>query len=255
MQSSFKVIKNTSIVEDGLKSIVTEFEPKAVIQQKELAETNAKMFIDNYEELAKTMVENARKQSDKLLSKAFGEAEKLEKDAYEKGYNEGKETGYNDGFNKAYEEGYQKNYDKALAEGEAIKNNADNVLKSALEEKERYLNDKEKEIRNLIVNSIEAILKREVKDQEALNSVVYEALSTVKNTKTFIIKSNKIYCEEFKSKVELWREQLPFKGDMFIIPDESINEGNAVIEIDNGKIEISIENAMEKIKEIILNGK
>lgn len=254
MQSLYKVIKNTSVVEDGEKEIVTDFQSKNVIQQKELGEINAKMFIDSYEELARTMVENARRQSDEFLSKAFTESERMGKEAYEKGYNEGKQTGYNDGFNKAYEEGYQKNFDKATAEGEAIKNNADNVLKNSIEEKERYFKEKEEEIKNLIVNCVEAVLKREVKDEDGLNSVIFQALSKVKNTKTFIIKSNKIYCDELKNKVELWKEQLPFKGDMFIIPDESMEQGKAVIEIDNGKIELSIEDAVEKIKEIVFNG-
>ncbi|MTK12007.1 MAG: flagellar assembly protein FliH, partial [Clostridiaceae bacterium] len=41
--------------------------------------------------------------------------------------------------------------DKALAEAEIIKNNADNILKSCIEEKDRYLKEKEAEIKNLII--------------------------------------------------------------------------------------------------------
>ncbi len=237
--------------QDKVVEIITE------IQQKELGESNAKMFIDSYESLAKSMIENARRQSDKLLSKAFAEAEKLEKEAYETGYGEGKQAGYNDGynegFNKAYDEGYKQNLDKALLEGEIIKNNADNVLKNAIEEKERYFKEKEEEIRNIIANSIECILNREIKDKDGLNSTIFQALSEVKNTKTFIIKSNEIYCEELKNKVELWKEQLPFKGDIFIIPDESIEIGKVIIQRDNGKMEISVHRAMEKIREILFN--
>ncbi|EFG88175.1 hypothetical protein CLCAR_2168 [Clostridium carboxidivorans P7] len=108
MQSSYRIIKNTRVDEDGLKKIITEFETKEEVEQKNLAETNAKTFIDSYENLAKTMLENARKQSDGLLSKAFIEAERLQKEAYEKGYDEGMQKGYDDGFNKSYEDGYKK---------------------------------------------------------------------------------------------------------------------------------------------------
>jgi flagellar assembly protein FliH len=257
MQSSYKVIKNTSVSQDGLKEIVTDFEKREEIQQKmqqkEWAETNARMFIDSYENLAKAVLENARNQSDDLLSKAFSEAEKLEKEAYEKGYSEGNQRGCDDGFNKAYEEGYKKNLEKALEEGEIIKNNADNILRSAMEEKERYLKEKQEEIKSLIINCVECVLKREVRDKDALNDVIFDALSKVKNTKTFIIKSNEMYCEELKNKVELWKEQLPFRGDIFIIPDNDVEDGKAIIERENGKIVLSVDMAMEKIKDIVLN--
>ncbi|AKN33951.1 flagellar assembly protein FliH [Clostridium carboxidivorans P7] len=254
MQSSYRIIKNTRVDEDGLKKIITEFETKEEVEQKNLAETNAKTFIDSYENLAKTMLENARKQSDGLLSKAFIEAERLQKEAYEKGYDEGMQKGYDDGFNKSYEDGYKKNLEKAQAEGQLIKDNADNILRTCKEEKEIYLKEKEQEIRNLIVNCVEAVLKREVKDEAALNDVIFQALSTVKNTKTFIIKSNEIYCEELKNKVELWKEQLPFRGDIFIIPDKDVEIGKAVIERENGKVVVDVNIAMEKIKEIVLKG-
>lgn len=254
MQSSYRIIKNTSVDEDGLKKIVTEFETKEAVEQKNLAETNAKTFIDSYENLAKTMLENARKQSDDLLSKAFTEAERLQKEAYEKGYNEGMQKGYDDGFNKSYEDGYKKNLEKAQAEGQLIKDNADNILRTCKEEKEIYLKEKEQEIRNLIVNCVEAVLKREVKDEAALNDVIFQALSTVKNTKTFIIKSNEIYCGELKNKVELWKEQLPFRGDIFIIPDKDVEIGKAIIERENGKVVVDVNIAMDKIKEIVLKG-
>ncbi|WPC41000.1 flagellar assembly protein FliH [Clostridium sp. JS66] len=252
MQSSYRIIKNTSVDEEGLKKIVTEFETKEEVEQRNLAETNAKTFIDSYENLARTMLENARKQSEDLLSNAFIEAERLEKEAYEKGYNEGIKKGYDDGFNKSYEDGYKKNLEKAQAEGQLIKNNADNILRTCKEEKDIYLKEKEQEIRNLIVNCVEAVLKRETKEKTALNDVIFEALSTVKNTKTFIIKSNEIYCEELKNKVELWKEQLPFRGDIFIIPDKDVEIGKAIIERENGKIVVDVSIAMEKIKEIVL---
>lgn len=256
MQSSCNIIKSSSVIKDSNREIVTEFQRISEVQKiggvqkKELNETNAKLFIDSYENLAKTMVENARKQRDEIISTAYSEAEQISKEAYEKAYQQGNQNGRNDGFNKAYEEGYKSNLDKALQEGKIIKNNADNVLKVCIEEKERYFKEKENEIKNLIMNCVESILKREVRDKDGLNDIIFEALSKVKNTKTFIIKSNPIHCEEFKSKIDLWKEQLPFKGDIFIIPDESIEEGSAVIERENGKIEVGANISLEKVREI-----
>ncbi|WP_123053495.1 flagellar assembly protein FliH [Clostridium sp. JN-1] len=253
MQSSYKIIKNSNVVSDGYKEIVTEFEGKPKLKQIKLSEDNAKLFIDNYENLAKTMVENAREKADKLLSNAYSEAHVIQKKAYEKGYNNGQKKGYDDAYSKAYEEGYKKNVDKALKEAEVIKNNADNVLKSAVEQKDSYLKEKEKIIRNLIVDCIESILKQEVKDKASLDNVVFEALSQVKNAKVFIIKSKKVYCDEFKDKIDLWKDQIPFNGDIFIIPDESIEDGSVIIERDNGKVKFGVDIAVQKIKELFKN--
>lgn len=251
MQSSYNIIKNSSVVKEGNKQIVTQFEQIKEDKQKELQkEINAKSFIDSYENLAKTMIEDARKQREQILSSAYSEAERLSKEAYERAYQEGNQNGYNDGFNKAYEEGYKINLDKALQEGQIIRNNADSVLRSAVEEKERYLKEKENEIKDLIINCVESILKKEVKEKDGLNNIIFEALSKVKNTNTFIIKSNPVHCEEFKGKIELWKEQLPFRGDIFIIPDESMEEGSAVIERENGKIQVGANIALEKVREI-----
>lgn len=250
MQSSYKIIKSSSVVSDGCKEIVTEFEDKSKSQQTKLAEDSAKAVIDSYDNLAKTMVENARKQRDDIFSTAYNQADEIKKDAYQKGYDEGQKKGYDDGYNKAYEEGYKKNVDKALKEAEDIKNNASNVLKSAVEQKDSYLKQKETIIRNIIMDCIENVLKQEVKDKDSLDNVVFEALSQVKNTKVFIIKAKKLYCDEFKNKIDLWKEQIPFKGDIFIIPDESMEDGTVVIERDNGRTTFGVDIALEKIKEL-----
>lgn len=253
MQSSYRVIKSSSVVSNKPKEIVTEFKEKDEImeeEQKEQVEENARTFIDSYENLAKNMIENARRQGDEILSSAYKEAERIEKEAYEKAYSLGNVTGYNDGFNKAYEDGYKSNLDKALAEAEVIKNNADNIVRSAVEEKDRYLQEKEIEIRNLILNCMESILKREVRDKDALNALMFESLSAIKNSQNIVIKSNKIYCEEFSKNIEIWKEQIPLKGDIFVIPDESIEEGSVIIERDSGKIVVSAQIAMEKVREI-----
>jgi flagellar assembly protein FliH len=251
MQSLYKVIKNNSVVKDGSKEIVTKFNKDREAKQKEISETNAEMFIDSYENLAKTLIENSRKKSDEILSSAYEEADKASKEAFRKGYEEGMEKGYSEGFNKAYKEAYEDNINKALAEAESIKNNADNVLNAAISGKEKYIKDKELEIKALIINCVESILKREVRDAEGLNNIIFGALSQVKNTVALIIKSKKIHCEEFKKQVDIWKEQLPFNGDIFFIPDDSIEEGSAIIERDNGKTLVSIDIAMEKLREII----
>lgn len=249
MQSSYKIIKGDSISGKGAKNIVTVFE-KNIVQEENKDSTMA----NSYSKIVKSMIEDAQKKREEILSKAYEEASKIEEQAYknanEKGYIEGYEKGYDEGSKKAYNEGYTKNVEKAKAEGEDIISKADSILKASVKEKNRYLQEKEEEIKRFILDSIESVLKQEIKDEKSLNSMVFNELSQVRNIETFIIKSRKKYCDQFKEQVDIWRERLPFKGDIFIIPDETLEEGTVVIEKNNGKSIFSLDIALDKIKEI-----
>ncbi|WP_368487901.1 flagellar assembly protein FliH [Clostridium sp. BJN0013] len=249
MQSSYKIIKGDSISGKGAKNIVTVFEKKIFEE-----EDKDNSIINSYSKIVKAMIEDAQRKREQILSKAYEEAGKIEEEAYksanEEGYKEGHEKGYADGFKKAYEEGYTKNIEKARIQGEEIINKADSILEASVEEKNRYLREKEEEIKRFIIDSIESILKQEVKNEDSLNAMVFNELSQVRNIETFIIKSRKKYCDQFKKQVDIWRERLPFKGDIFIIPDETLEEGSVIIEKNNGKSVFSVDIAMKKMKEI-----
>ncbi|MFL0195487.1 flagellar assembly protein FliH [Clostridium sp. WILCCON 0269] len=247
MRSSYRIIKGDIISGNGIKNIVTIFE-------KNIEENGTNSIINSYEKIIQSMIEDARRKREKILSKAYEEAGKIEEEAYksasERGYKDGCEKGYEEAFKKAYQEGYAKNIEKARIEGEDIKNKASLILKASVEEKNRYLKEKEEEIKKFIINVIENILKQEIKNNDSLNNIVFNELLQVRNTETFIIKSRKKYCDEFKKEIDIWRERLPFKGDIFIIPDETVEEGTVVIEKNNGKSVFSIDIAMKKIREI-----
>ncbi|AYD40684.1 flagellar assembly protein FliH [Clostridium fermenticellae] len=253
MRSSYNIINGSNVVSDGCKNIITEFHEKVKSQQNKLADGNSKAIIESYDNLANTIIEGARKKRDEILSSAYNDLDSIKKDAYNKAYADGQKKGYDDAYNKAYEEGYKKNLDKALKEAEIIKNNTDNMIKTVIEQKDTYLKEKESIIKNLIMDCIENVLKREVKDKDSLNNVVFEALSEVKNTKVFVIKAKSMYCSEFKDKVDFLKEQIPFKGDVFIVPDDSMEDGTVIIERDNGKMKFGVDIAFKKIKELFKN--
>ncbi|AGY77317.1 hypothetical protein [Clostridium autoethanogenum] len=253
MQSSYKsILKGDSINNCGTQEIHTEFKKqeasRGVFNGKDIKDDSV---LKSYENLGRTILQDANIKKEKILSMAYERASEISKKAYDEAYEKGYAKGQEEGYNTAYEEGYKKNLDKAKVEGEQIKKNANDVLNKAVEEKKRYLEEKEEEIKEFILNSVESILKREVRDADSLNAQVFDALNQMKKTSTFIIKGKEKYCSEFKRQVNIWKEQLPFKGDIFIIPDESLDEGSVVIERDNGKMVLGIDIACEKIKKII----
>ncbi|WP_243108590.1 hypothetical protein [Clostridium rectalis] len=255
MQSLYKIIKNTSVIKQGKTKIHTDYTPPVEEEVEVIREVNAKEFINSYENLARTMLESSRKKSDDIIAKAFQEAEKIQLEAYpkayDKGYKEGKEKGYKD----AYEEAYVKNMEKLEEEKTKIIENTreeiSTMMKNAREEYLNYLQDKKDEIKDTIENIVENVFQREIKDGDSLNSMILNVLDDVKNSKTIIIRCNGIYLEDIKCGIDSWRQNTVFKGEIFVISDEFIEEGSAVIEKDNGKIVVSSSRALEKVKQII----
>lgn len=249
MPSSFKVIKNDSVEHLGEQTIKTIFSG-VNRSQLDINESTAKECMDSYENIAKGIVENARIQSEEIIIKAYKEREEIERIALEKNKN-AYEKGYKDGFDKAYKDAYEKNIVKAKSDSELLKKNAEEVLHNAQEEYVRYLNEKENEIKNTIYKVSESVLKKEIKDKDAVNEMIFDALSHEKNKKTFIIKCNNIYTDNINNSINEWKEKLKIKEDIFVIGDEDIEEGSVVIEKENGSIVMSLEESLYKIKKML----
>jgi flagellar assembly protein FliH len=259
MQLSYNVIKNNSVKDLGAKEIVTDAEAKVVkfpvvINPENGAASVPNVQMESYEKLAKSLIENARRQSEAILSRAYEDARLIEEDAahkaelmqneaFERGYSEGNE----EGFNKAYNE----TMISAKREAEAIIASAEALLGDAKHQYEEYLKEKSQEISEMILTIAESVLKKEVQDSSTVKTMIFNALETSKNAKNFIIRCNTIYVEELKAIVPNWKEELGYLGDIFILKDDSLEIGNAVIDKGNGKVVVGVDIALQKISDIL----
>jgi len=245
MQSSFKIIKNKEIEECSKRRIVTNYDRNYDLSVNticQMSEEDGKTLINNYETLACNIIANARRNAEEIISSSIKEASRMQAEAVE--------IGKKQGYKEAYAEGYEKNVAKANAEAEIIQNNSDQKLLQTGELYENYFKLKEAEIKDTILNIVENILQKETLKADALDKPIFEALSQIKNTKTYVIKVNRIHVESLKQKIEEYKVSLPFKGDIFIIEDKTLANDIAVISRDSGKTVISIDAALEKLREL-----
>jgi len=247
MQSLYNVIKNDAVVKQGSKQIVTEFNIEMGIKETTVQNTNPGISLENYENLAKNMLENARRQSEQIKFKAYEEAQRIQEEAASKGY----ENGYENGYREGQEQGYRDIVESATQQASEIVNTADNLIKSAREEYERYLENKKEDIKEMIMYIAEKIMQKEMAQVNVLDELIFNAISSEKNAKLFIIKTNSIYCEQIRNQVKIWKEQLAFSGDIFVVEDNSVQPGDAIIEKNNGKIVVGIGTGLEKIREVL----
>lgn len=245
MQSSYKVIKSINAVSEGNKEIKADFvAPKEIIiDTKEYASE-----MESIEKIAAGIIENARRESRNLLSQAYETAKQIEMDAKEQGFNQGYEEGRKIGYNEGYEEGLG----QGQREGNEILQNAKFMLFQAKEEYSRFVKEKEVAFRNLILTSVEAILKKEVSDEAALNNLVFHVLSEEKNEKSFIIRCNSVHYSSIQGEIANFKNKLAFRGEIFVIEDNLLEDGTIIIEKDSGKTTLSMDYSLQKLKELLM---
>jgi flagellar assembly protein FliH len=252
MLLSSSVIKNTKISEQGNKEIVTdssvELKQQSLEDMEEILKENGNDIFEGVDKIASAIIENARRTAEALREKSIEEAEKIQKDAYEQGFQEGKQEGYN----KAYEETVIKgtreieNY-KSLAEAKAS-----NLIASAKLNYEKYIVEKQAEIKKLALSIARHVLKRQALNEDGISEMIYSAVEASKNSELIIIKCNSVHHKSISEATSLWKKNLPLSGEIFVIEDNYVDEGSALIEKSNGKIKVGVEIGLEKIKEELL---
>ncbi|MBU3111782.1 FliH/SctL family protein [Clostridium lacusfryxellense] len=236
---SFNVIKNSRVTTQGDSEINTQSSETFVTQNRDDKQKSEIYDMESYQNIANNILENARRESQDIISKAYAEAVETKAQAYQEGMEQGHEKAYNEAISGA------------MQEANKVRAEADSILAKAKVEYDDYLKEKEKHIKELIVNIAQSILKKEVKQEDALNEMIFNTLKMERNIKLYIIKINSSHFEMVKSQVENFKSKLAFQGDIFVIQDEFLDDGTAVVEKETGKSIISIDYGIEKIIEFL----
>lgn len=271
MQSSYSLIKNSFSTTGEKRIITTEYVSKAQIAamqelerkkmeeellkkqlQKEEEEKAPKIdpeeLLQKYEEIGKKIISDAEDEKQAIISKAQQDALNTEKAAYEKGHEQGMKNGYEDGYKKAYDE----NIEKAQAEAAQIVEKAENLLRSAQNNYEEYLNSKRNEIIKIALNIAESITRKNLTNDDSMNELVEEAFKISKGEESVILRTNSLHVEELKKNCERWKVSYAIKSDIFVITDDSIEPGNAILEKTSGVVKVGIDTGLEQIRKAIL---
>lgn len=247
MQSSYNLVKRGQVLEGEEKKISTEYVPPKHVTENTEISCDPEIYIGSYENIAKNIIADARRESERIRSAAIEEARTIEKEAYEQGYRQGQSNGYEDGKNEAIESVLP----QATSEANRIKDEAMATLLKATEMYNGYLEEKQQDIIKLSITIAEKILRREVSIDTGINDMIEDAFTQVKGEESVVIRCNQIYVEEIKNKINYWKQTYNISKEIFVF-DEDLEYGNVIIEKSTGKIEMSIENGLENIEKAIL---
>ena len=265
MRSSYNIIKNQFAVKSDKKVICTEYEVKNYIPELTEEDDEEETLVDEagsvkptidpeevlkkYEEIGAKIIHEARQKKEKIETQAQIDAENAEKNAYDKGYKQGTKNGYEDGYKNAYDE----TIEKARTEAGEIVKKAENILIKAQSDYSEYLESKKNEIVDLALNIASNIVKEKLSKEDSMNKLIEEAFNLSKGEESVIIKVNPHYVNELKKNCDKWKIEYSVKNEIFIIEDESIEKGNAVLEKTSGIVKIGIDIGMEQIRKSLFS--
>ncbi|NME82770.1 FliH/SctL family protein [Clostridium sp. SM-530-WT-3G] len=260
MRSSYSLIKNNFATTGEKKIITTHYLKKNInvnqedIIEEELVEevpqvpkVDPEELLKRYEEIGQRIIQDAENEKKAILLRTQMEASVAEKNAYEKGYEQGIKNGYDDGYKKAYDE----NIENAKQEASTIIEKAEKLLNSAQKDYSEYLESKRNEIVNLALNIAESITRKTLSNDDSLNSLIDEAFQISKGEESIIIRANSVHVDKIKENSERWKISYGIKNDIFIATDDSLEPGNAVLEKSSGVVKVGVDIGMEQIKKAI----
>ena len=85
-----------------------------------------------------------------------------------------------------------------------------------------------------------------------MNLLILDVIKEYELKENFVVRVNEIYKESLDKQILELKENKVVDKDVFILGDESIDKGNAVIESVNGRLIIGIDDVLGKIKEELL---
>lgn len=250
MQLSCNLIKRGNALIGGDKRIKTRYSTGNEEVEEEVCVTmdfEMEEMIKQYEQLAANILVKSRSDAEKILIESQEKAALIEKKAYEMGYDQGKSNGYEDGYNEGY--------NRAIIDSEekvnAIINSANTILCTASDDYKAYMDKKREEIISLAFEMAKVITKKEFEKSESILKLIEPAIESYKGEESLIIRCNTQYVEIIKSKLELWKNTYNLKGEIFILEDLLMDNGNAIVENKTGKIQVGMDIALEKLEEVV----
>ena len=128
---------------------------------------------------------------------------------------------------------------------------ADEILEGAKEDYIRYLESKKADIIRLSIAIAEKVIRKKVTDEDGISEILEEGIRLSKGEENLVIKCNPKYVSSIKEHIPVWKASYSISGEIFVLPNEGVSLGNAIIEKASGKVEVGIDVSLKAIEEAL----
>lgn len=235
-RSLYKVHKSNEYVttEDCffIKQIVIEL-PKENYRNNQKDHMSPQELQTNAEEEAENLISNAKAKAEEIILKAKQEAEAVSETIKQSAYDEGYQTGKNEGYNEI---------------GGKIED-AKDILKKMVQEKNELINDLKPDIVKLSIKIAEKIIQEQLDiDDKKYLSFISNAVKKASGSEISIFVNPKQF-ERIDELKEMLLSQASQIKKIEILKKETIDELDFIIETETGLIDAGVTPQIKKIEQ------
>jgi len=182
---------------------------------------------------------------DPIIVNAQKEAEKIKKEAYEKGF----QQGMTEGFKKGKEDGFL----HGVTEAEHFLNDLKKILEELIAFRKQLLQKMEKEVLEFALAIAKKIVKQEVvTNQEVILGNIREAINKLTDTDEIFIKVNPEDYDFIMRVRPDFLDKLNEGKGLHIIEDKGIKKGGCLIETKFSQIDARIDTQWDNLEQAFL---
>lgn len=249
MKSLSNIIKSTRIIERQLVSREEETDTSIYEALLEEAREKYDKIIKDAMKTSEEIINSAYEKSEEVLNNTHKRAQDIFKESEIKGY----EIGHKKGYKEGYDDGYYKGYKEGKEDSKKLISQALDIKKEYIDKRNCLLKDVEKDLIQLVISVYEKVLYEKVEeDEELIVSLILNGIDNLEiSQKLTIIVSEEDYEAVKKSKdIILAKASLVDEIDIRINSD--MVRGDCVLETSKGNVDVSINNQLKEIKDLLL---
>lgn len=232
----YKVLKSARVREDemyevAVKNLVPVSEEK-INHETDKEKSKSEDLIRAAREEASQLIKGAQNEKERILKEAKEQAEKLLIEARGKGYQEGLKKG--------------------RAEGEKIRQQAEQHLKNVKELHREVLHSLEPEVVELSVKIAEQLIHQQFSlNRETILGIVSAAVKKLSDQSYILIRVNPQEADILKKNRERLKLYLKDQARVEILADSEISRGSCRVESDCGLVKVNLEEGLKEVKSVL----
>lgn len=249
---SFRVVNKEVLSEEDKRQDALSKTIEPIIEE---AKKDSMKIINEAELKAEKILENAKKESLIIVDKGEEKKESLIHNAYEKSkeiFSKSKKDGFDLGHREGYDLGYGKGYEEGKLKSDKLIEEALDIKKQWLKSKSELLKKSEEDIIELVTVIFEKIIhKKTEEDNELIVSLILKGLEDLDlNHKLTIITSKDDYDIVDMSK-NIILAKFNMISELEVKYDSDFQKGDCTLETSKGSIDASLNNQISEVKELL----
>lgn len=210
----------------------------------------APVMFTHTEDERMTILENAVKEAESIVTKAAEEADRLRRQISQEKQEwdqqkaflaeEARQQGFEQGFQKGQNEGYEEYRQTILF--------AQDTVQAAKRDYHNHIESSEKVILDLGVKIAGKILGEKLTEDEGFLSLLKRALKNAREYKDIQLHVHPKHYQGLIAQKEELIAIFPKEINFYIFPDDELEETSCMIESENGRIDASVDSQLEEIK-------